>query len=313
MAQKFAVIGVGYWGRKHVDEYTLHGEKVIAVDPVEANRIFCAEKFKCETSGDYRKVLSDPSVFGVSICTPNETHYLLAKEAFESGKHVLLEKPITMNYEQAVELVELARKKKLVFAIGHLFRFNNSVKWTKDAIESGFFGKIFLIKLAWTNLEPVWQNRDILFDLGPHPFDILHFLFNSYPTEISCIGSAMRKEKGEEAAFVNCKVNEVLADLEISWVTPDKARKLTIVGSDRTAFVDCLAQEVRVYENSSGNTAKLEVTPSNTLGDEIAHFVECSRKGEINYADGRIGSEVVRIIETAKKAMQEARTMSLIS
>jgi predicted dehydrogenase len=238
-------------------------------------------------------------------------HFKVCKEALEAGKHVLLEKPLTLKYSEAVELVKLAKSKKLILAVGHIFRFNNAIRKAKEMVDSGEFGRIYLLKLTWTNLEPIWNNRDILFDLGAHPFDIVNFLFGKNPEEISCIGEVFRKPFGEEAAFVNGKIGHILINLEMSWVTPEKTRRLVIVGEKKTVFIDCLSQETKVFDLAAKTLTDAGVIPSNTIRLELEHFLQCIEKKEINFADGAIGAEMIRIIEIAKKSLDEKKVLKI--
>ncbi|MDI6655382.1 MAG: Gfo/Idh/MocA family oxidoreductase [Candidatus Hydrothermarchaeota archaeon] len=310
---KIAVIGAGYWGKKHVHDYIELGVKPIVCDLNEESLKFYRDNFGVETTTDYRKILSNREVVGASICTPNETHYKICKEFLETGKNVLLEKPMTLNSKEAEELVKIAREKHLVLAVGHVFRFNNALRKIKEMLEKKELGDVFIVKLAWTNLEPIFEERDVLFDLAPHPFDIVHFLFEKYPTEISCIGGAYRRNGGEEAAFVNCKIDSSIINLEISWLTPQKNRTLTIVGSKKTAFADCLAQTVKIFDNSKNTLETLPIIPSNSLREELKNFLERIKNRKLSsIADGEVGVKIIKMIETARRSLDEKKTIKFV-
>jgi predicted dehydrogenase len=310
---KIGVIGAGYWGKKHVHDYLELGAKPIVADLIKENREHCRENFGVEVMEDYHDLLSDPEVEGVSICTPNQTHYTICKEALLADKHVLLEKPMTLDSGQAMELVEIAKSRKRVLAVGHVFRFNNALRKIKEMLKENAFGDVYIVKLTWTNLEPIFEDRDILFDLAPHPFDIVHFLFDTYPTEISCIGGAYRREGGEEAAYVNCMINHTIVNLEISWITPIKSRTLTIVGEKKSAFVDCLSQKIETFGDTRPEREELQVTPTNSLVEELRHFLECIKnENATSVADGEVGVKIIKMIETARRSLLEKRVIKLI-
>lgn len=151
------VIGVGYWGRKIVDEYTkVEDVALVGVSDLEEKNLqFCAERYGVKNGfTDYRKLLALKDLNAVNICTPNQMHYRITKEALEAGKHVLVEKPITLNSKEGRELVELAQKKKLTLSVGHIFRFNNALHEVRRLIkEENYFGKLYLIECNWLNLE----------------------------------------------------------------------------------------------------------------------------------------------------------------
>lgn len=303
---KVGVIGAGYWGKKHVDEYTNIGAKLLVSDLVEDNLKFCREKYGVDTTKDYSDILNDKSINAVSICTPNQTHYSIAKECLEAGKNILLEKPMTLNYEDAIDLVRISKDSGLVLTVGHIFRFNSALNRMRKLLEEKALGnEIYIIRLSWTNLERVWD-RDIIFDLAPHPFDIVNYLFGKNPEIVSSIGEPFRKKVGEEAAFINAKLGKTLVSLELSWLTPEKIRRLVVVGSEKTAFVECVKQKIKIYDYETKEETDIPITPNNTIQDELRHFLDCvkTNKGK-SINDGDIGAEIVKVLENAKNLLDK--------
>src|SRR3989344_2264670 len=206
---KIAVIGVGYWGKKHVDEWTrIPGIEVVVADPDEKSRKYCEDKYKVKTLKDYKALLADKELKAVSIAAPNPLHYPIAKEFLEAGKHVLVEKPICLKAEQAQELIDIAKEKNLTLMTGHVHRYNNAIRKIKQMIDKKEFGKIYTIKMRWVNMEPLYPDRDVIFDLAPHPYDLINFFFNEDPDEVSCAGGAYRRREGAEAVSINCKLDD---------------------------------------------------------------------------------------------------------
>ncbi len=309
---KIAVIGTGYWGKNHVREYCQQGHEIIACDLKHENLEFCRQNFPIKyatTSLD--EILSDKSIQSASICVPNQFHFEIAKKCLSAGKHVLLEKPMCLSSEDCKKLVVLARKKKLVLNIGHVFRFNNAVKKLREMVKQNELGKVYLAKLVWTNIEPIFPDRDILFDLAPHPFDIVNFVFEKNPEQVSAIGKEFRKHKGEEAAFVNAMLDGILVNLEISWVTPEKKRTITVVGSRKSVFVDALSQKMEAYDVETKQRAEIPIAPSNSLGDELRHFTECVEKNIDSTADGKVGYEIIYIIERALESLRKKKVLKV--
>lgn len=305
-----AVIGVGYWGRKHVEEYVAMGVDVTAVDLNENNLKFCAEKYRVTTTKDYSDILLNDEIKVVSICTPNETHYEIAKDCLNAGKNVLVEKPLAMTIEQGRELIDLAKDNGSTLAVGHIFRFNNAIDKVKEMVENYELGEISIVKLKWANVEPLFEDRDVIFDLAPHPFDIINYLFKRNPDEVSCIGNAYRrsKNKGVEAVFINCMLGEIIINIELSWLTPPKTRSLVVVGSNKSSLVNCTAQTVKVVEDNK--SYDLEITPNNTIRTELRGFLGCIEdKSKRNVSDGEVGLDIVKMIEICQKSLSEKRSL----
>lgn len=307
------IIGVGYWGKKLVDEFTkVESVKVVGVSDVdEKNLAFCADRYGVKTGyKDYRQLLSRTDLQAVAVATPNSTHYQICRDALEAGKHVLVEKPITLSSKEGKELVDLAQRKELTLSVGHIFRFNNALAEVRRLIkEEKFFGKLFLMEQDWTNLEKPFPDRDVLFDLAPHMFDIQNYLFGQWPVEVSCVGGPFRRAQGEETAYITSVFADgSIAMANISWLVPRKTRQIVLVGENRTAIIDAVAQEVTVYE--SGYTYKLHVERNNTIRDELVHFVKSfSDPATETRNSGSVGVRTVELIEAAKRSMAEKRAV----
>jgi UDP-N-acetylglucosamine 3-dehydrogenase len=313
-----AVLGVGYWGKKIATEYSLLSNKdprvnLFAVcDVFDDNLKFCQERLNVSFR---TKALSDiyvnPEIDAIHICTPSETHYAICKNALNNGKHVIVEKPMTLDSLEAIKLVDLAYEKNLVLSVGHIFRFDAAIERIKRLIEEGWFGDLYWMKLTWTALMPPMRDRDIITDLAPHPFDILNFLTNLWPTKITCTAKAHRIGQKEETAYITSEFeNNMIAIIEVSWLNPERHREVQIMGSKRFAKIDCITQKITAYEN--GKFFEIPIEPSNTIGGELSYFVDCIRESRslatLNKNNGVVGSNVVKLLEISKTALRNGRT-----
>ena len=309
------VIGVGYWGKKIVDEYSkienvsIHG----VADPDEKVLTFCQERYGVKsTYANYKDLLAVKDLHAVNVCTPNQLHFQTCKDALEAGKHVLVEKPITLNSKDGKELVELAQKKGLMLSVGHIFRFNNALAEVRRLIkEEKFFGRLFLMELNWVNLEKAFPDRDVLFDLAPHMFDIQNYLLGQWPESICCESGAFRRKAGEETAYIAARFKDGLISMSnISWLVPRKTRQIVLVGETRSAVIDAVAQEVTIYE--SGYTYKIGIEKNNTIKDELVHFIKSIGDPQTETRNsGTIGVKTIELIEAAKKSMVEGKSVRL--
>jgi len=311
-----AVIGAGYWGKKVLYEYVQLARKrpdvkLLAVcDLLDENLEYCQKHFGLPyMTKDYKEVLLNHEVNAVNICTPNETHFEICKAALEAGKHVLLEKPMTLDSKQAYELVDLARSKNLVLSVGHIYRFNSALKKIRSLIRQKFFGDIFHLRLQWTTFA-TFENRDVLTDLMPHPFDVLNFLLDSWPSRVTCRAKAYRRKELEEMAYVLAEFeNDVMGHIEISWLLPGKVREVSVMGSEKFARIDCSNQSISVYDNDNGNFFDLEVKANNTIESELIHFMDCIQDGLDPINGCEKGAKVVEMLEFARRSLEEGRTV----
>lgn len=306
---KVAVIGAGYWGKKHIDEYCNLGHNVIVSDMDEVNLRLCETKFNAKSVNDYHEILNDRAVEIVSICTPNQTHYKLAIEALNAGKNILLEKPMATNTKDAEEIIQLASEKKLNLLVGHIFRFNNAVEKAKEVVRKNEMGEIFTINLKWVNLEPIFHDREILFDLGVHPIDIIDNIFEGVATDVFCRTGSFRQDNAEYA-IINYNLDSpfnqgrILVNIELSWLDPIRERSLRIIGSKKSLEVDCLTQKLRLVDNDSKKSDFIEINPNNTIRDELEFFINSVvNKKEITppFPSGVVAKRILDVIEKAKR------------
>jgi predicted dehydrogenase len=311
---RIAVIGAGYWGRKLVYEY-LSAErnkdnvKLVGIcDSSPSTLLSCKEKFSVDEkllTERAEDVIANPKISAIHIATPNDTHYTLARMALEAGKDVLVEKPMTINSNEAHRLVGLAASRELVLHVGHIFRFNVALSKAREILGKGAIGKIFYARIQWTDYCPPFPDRDIIFDLGPHPVDVLNQLVGSWPTKVSGFSRAYRNSKDhEEIAYGLAEFdNGVFAHIELSWLHPEKVREATVVGSAATLVVDCLSQ--RLVLHGPGGVTEVPVTANNTIESEISCFIDCINRRCCDVESGLIGARTVEVLEAMRNSMWE--------
>src|SRR5208337_3988406 len=135
------VIGVGYWGKKHVEEFRALGAEVYEADVDPKNLEICREKFGARPV-EVDEILANRDIVGVTICTPIDTHYELTKKTLQAGKNTLVEKPLAKTARLAESQIRLASQRRLLLATGHVFRFNNAVNRTKQLLQENFLGEM---------------------------------------------------------------------------------------------------------------------------------------------------------------------------
>lgn len=312
---KVGVIGSGYWGKKVINEYYLLSQKepyvkLIGVcDALDSALDGYREKLGIPLiTTEYLKLLHSSEIDAVHICTPNETHYQICRDALKVGKHVLVEKPMTLSTEKAYELVDLAEKKGLVLSVGHIFRFNNALFELRKRIKEGYFGDICHLRLQWTVLMEPPKGRDIITDLAPHPFDIINYLLDDWPVKLRCVAHSRTKDV-DDLAYVDLELSQgVTAHVELSWQLPGKTRRVSILGSERIADCDCLNQKVSIYEDDS--SFELDIDVNNTIETELRHFIDSVNNNGLENGfkienSGILGAKIVELLELCKRSHKE--------
>ena len=198
------VVGLGSWGSNVYREY-----KKLADEGVIAN-VFSCDNTKPADFKNYQDMLKE--VDGVHLCLPNKVHYPIAKDILLSGKHVLVEKPMTLCKKEAHHLIEIASEQGLILQVGYILRFANVVRKAKEIYDNDTLGKIYYATIRWTASVPSMQESDIIWDFLPHPLDTIHFITGRFPNENTQLMIRSFKRFGE-VAFLNLDYDAFFANI----------------------------------------------------------------------------------------------------
>lgn len=302
---RVAVVGGGYWGRKHVEEYAALGHDVSVCEPDPKASDLCRKLgARPATLGG---ALGDPSVTHVSLCAPNRLHCPIGLRAVSSGKHLLVEKPMCGTSGQARELHRAACRRKVKLLCGHVFRFNGAVRRAGRAVLSGQLGDVLQIKCAWHQRLDFLRDRDILLDIGLHPADIVHYWLGRVPRSASCIRRAFGNSYAESAILdytLASELGRINVSIDCSWISPVRRRDVAVFGTKKTLILAAVSQQISVYDNATGHARVAKIEPNNTIRDQLRYFVETDRdsieKG--GKANGRNAVEVIKTLEAGRIA-----------
>jgi UDP-N-acetylglucosamine 3-dehydrogenase len=262
---RLAVIGAGNMGRNHVRNYSeMVGVKLVAIaDPSDAAKEL-AKKYKAKYYADYREMLKLEQLDGVSIAVPTKFHRDVAAFAMEQGINVLLEKPIAASLDEADELIALAKRKKLIFTIGHIERYNPVVLKMRNLVSSGRLGEISsIISTRIGGFPKVEPETDVILDLAVHDIDILAFVSGKEPHVEASHGSKTFHSSNWDSAEILLKLGSASGFIQANWVTPVKIRTIAITGSRGYAVANYITQAITFHESS--------YLP---YGDEFKNYVE---------------------------------------
>jgi predicted dehydrogenase len=318
-----AVIGAGYWGAKLIAEYSALSNKgydvrLHAIADNSSERLQnIGKRFSLPSSilkNDYNEVFDDPEIDGVHIATPNETHYEIAMKAIAAGKNVLLEKPMCLTSSDAFKLARYAEKSNVVLLIGYIFRFNNAIDKLKQMVERKEIDGCRCVELRWVSAMPPPPGRDIIFDLAPHPIDILNHIFEEWPSEVYVKGRSYdRKKSGlEEVAFVAMDFPlDIIVSLTLSWIHHGpRERTIFMITENGAIKTEAVEQTITLYEN--GQTKEIPLQRNNTIEGEITHFIDRIRDNVPPLNSSLVGVMNVKVLEAMSKSLQENKATSVI-
>jgi len=273
---KIGVIGGGKWGQNHLRVFNSLGCELVGLADVNDEKKELADKYGIKFFTDYKKLL--PLVDAVSVVVPTNFHYDAVKDCLLAGKHVLVEKPITLGSKKAKELMELAKTQKKILTVGYLFRHNSAVLELKERIKE--IGDLQYITARYIHSnKPPRKDAGVVFNFGVHLIDILNFVLEKTPEKVFCKTMKYLSDEKEDCAFIVLDYGDFIAEFEVSWLHPQKKRDMWVVGSKEKLYIDLFEQilvkypiEVRYDGNLTGKTENIEIRKNEPLKDELEHF-----------------------------------------
>ncbi|MBI2599489.1 Gfo/Idh/MocA family oxidoreductase, partial [Candidatus Daviesbacteria bacterium] len=183
---------------------------------------------RAEITGDVDHLFNHANLDAIIIASPAFTHYELAVKSLKAGKHLLVEKPLTLTTKEAENLIRINDKAKKIVMVGHTFEYNPMVLKIKKIIKEENFGKIYYIYSTRVNLGQIRGDVNALWNLAPHDISIFNFILDEKPEQVMAAGASFLQKDIEDVVFVMLRYpNNILAEIHLSWLDPAKERKVT--------------------------------------------------------------------------------------
>lgn len=314
-----AVIGCGYWGKNLVRAF--HGLDVLHTVCDIDKKILDGVQNKysgISLALNVDEVISDVNIRAVAIAAPASNHYRLAKKALCSGKDVFVEKPLSMNYKEGGELVDIARDRDLILMVGHILHYHPAVQALKDLIAKGALGRIQYIYSNRLNFGKIRREENILWSFAPHDLSVILGLLGEEPTEVSAKGSYYLHPGIADVTMSQMKfASGVNAHVHVSWLHPYKEQKLVVIGDKQmVVFDDTAPWEAKlvlyphevVWENGVPTAKRAEgkvvnIDQLEPLRAECLHFLECIESRKEPITDGKEGLRGLKILNALQRSL----------
>lgn len=327
---KVGVIGCGYWGpnliRNFNENYQTDLKYVCDLEDERLERIKLRYPSVIPTK-NYKDLLRDRELQLIAIATPVQTHYNLAKEALEAGKHLLIEKPLTASVKEAEKLVALSRKKNLILFVDHTFIYTGAIRKMKEFVSSGELGDLYYFDSVRVNLGLFQSDVNVVWDLAPHDISIMDHIISEKPRSVVAIGGSHTGNGIEDIAYVTVKFDgELMAHFHVNWMSPVKIRRIIIGGSKKMMVFDDLdpAEKIKIYDKGIiltkadkkliyqniiqyriGDMYAPRIDHAEALKVLIDHLVDCISNNKNPITDGESGLRTIRILEAADKSIKK--------
>src|SRR5215813_8654203 len=306
---RVGVVGVGVMGSNHARVLAdLAGVKLAGiVDPDRKQRDFVSNALGCPGYGDIEGLLS-AGIDALTIAAPTHLHIELAMAAIERSVHVMVEKPIASSVEEGNAIIAAARRAGITLMVGHVERFNPAVAAIKDAIREEDILSIAITRVG--PFPPRMSNVGVVIDLAVHDIDLIRWFTDSEIVDVQPQLASAMAEREDIALLQFRTASGVLAHINTNWITPFKARNVTVATRDKYIMRDLLTRQVTecfgFQPDGSYSMRHLSVGHAEPLRSELLAFLRAVRSGD---APAVTGEEAVASLEIATRCLATRPTV----
>lgn len=348
---KVGVIGVGSISEMHIRPY-IENKEVALVALCDINEKRLAEKGKLygvsQLYKNYQDLLDNPEIDAISICTWNNTHAEIAIAGLEAGKHVLVEKPLSMTVEEALAVEAAAEKSGKIIQVGFVRRHGDNAKILKEFIDNGDLGEIYYAKASYLRRlgnpggwfsDKTKSGGGPLIDLGVHVIDIMWYLMGK-PRPVSVSGNAYYKLGNRshidnlsfyKAADYDATLNDVedltnalirfengasmFVDVSFTLQAKEDETSVKLFGDKGGAEIEpalsLITEKNNTILNSTPQVDNLGFDFAKSFANEINHFVECCLEGKETIAPIEDGVEVMKMLNAVYESARTGKEVYL--
>lgn len=325
---RVAAVGCGYWGPNLIRNLMeIPGIEVKVLCDRDLSRARSLQHYypQLKITDSFDEVLADDTISAVVLATPAQTHARLAGQALQAGKHTFVEKPLALNSADCAGLTQLAAEKNRVLMVGHTFLYNDAVNRLRKIVEGGELGEVWYLHARRLSLGQIRQDVNALWNLAPHDVSIMLHLLHEMPERVSARGYRFLRQEVEDLVTVTLEFPSGKVGLiDVSWLSPNKVRDLTIVGSEKMVLYNDVNPDAMIvlydkgvesvpqrntnfgefqYKLRYGDVRIPHVRVREPLRVELEHFVECIRSGSKPISGGDNGTQVVQVLEAAQASL----------
>jgi len=306
---RVGVVGVGALGRHHARVWAaLEGAELVGVHDIDTARAEAvASEFGCPVCPDLESLLA--AAQAVSVAVPTVDHHVVARQALETGRDVLLEKPMTATLAQADDLVDLAQQTGARLQVGHIERFNPATEVLLGAVKAPRFIEVHRLG----SFSPRSLDVDVVLDLMIHDLDIVLALDGSEPTQIEAVGVPVLTPRVDIANARLRFASGLIANLTASRVSVDKVRKFRVFAPRTYVSVDFTSREAQVFRleaNEGGRpriaSEKRGAPEEEPLRRQIQAFLQTVRERSEPTVPGSDGQRALVLAHAILARMAEA-------
>jgi len=321
---KVAVVGCGYWGKNLIRNFHELGVLEAVCDNDEELSKAFAKKYKV-TSLPFEEIINSTEIDSIVIAAPAKFHSEIALSGLNAKKHIFVEKPLAMTVDEAKELIIAAKKNKKKLMVGHLLHYHPVFAELKKIIRSGKLGKILVINSNRMSFGKLRSDENVIWSFAPHDISMVLSLTDDIPNGLFASGiDFFRRDIIDSASLSIDFENSLKCNINVSWISPFKEHKLTVITEKGIAVFDDTKkweEKLIIYNNSfeyqdlpklnknEGNY--IEIPFGEPLKIECQHFLDIINKDLEPLTNGNEGVNVLSILEAADKSLIKKKYVSI--
>lgn len=316
---RIAVIGCGYWGQNLVRNFYQLGALRLVCDLAESGRAKAKQIAPdVDVTDTFDAAFIRNDIDGVVLATPAETHHPLAIRALQSGKDVLVEKPLALSFRQGIAMRDEAVRCGRILMVGHLLESHPAVLRLRDLIEQGTLGRLNYVYSNRLNFGKIRTEENALWSFAPHDVAVILRLVGELPIEVTCVGGSYITPNLADVT-VSCLhfASGIRAHIFVSWLNPFKEQKLVIMGEKRMAVFNDVSKDAKLtlynqrvdLENRAPILRKdadetVDLPGDEPLRNECMHFLDCMGTRRAPLTGSECGIDVLKILEACQISMR---------
>ncbi len=315
-------IGVGRWGKNHLKALSALCGELFVVD-ADPEQLKVCDEFSipaAHRSTDYLNFLD--KVDGVDIVTPADNHLAIAKECFEKGKDVFVEKPIAMTTAEAAEMIALALERGRILQVGHIYRYHPASRKMKELIQEGRLGKIQYAYGHFMGFKRPRMDVGVTQTDAIHYFDLFNYLFDDRPHAVRAVVRSFLNLALDDTSISVLEYGEKLSFIEAGYMPPENRRDVSIIGDRGSLYCNFQKPTLSFFENRhekqgnrwvavEGKPQDIPLEKEEPLKSELKRFIESIQDRSRPLADGQAGLEALRVVEACYESSQKGKQVEI--
>lgn len=313
------VAGCGYWGKNLIRNFAALGNLRAICDSNPATLAQFEAQYP-EIKAYYRleDALCDPAVDAVALATPAEQHHRMGMAALKAGKDLFVEKPLALEWEDGVEMVEAAKERGRILMVGHLLRYHPAIEKIQQLLRESVLGRIDYIYSNRLSMGKIRQEENALWSFAPHDISVILALVGQMPMQVSATGGSYLQPNIADVTISNLLFDRgTRSHIFVSWLHPYKEQRLVVVGSKQMVVFEDTRPDQKLmlfdkrieWKNGNFEAAKPEGIPvefsrEEPLRRECQHFVESVVNRTEPLTTGEEGVRVLQVLQACHRSLQ---------